>query len=296
MKRVTKNIVWSLVAKTVKKVSRNYIAGPELKDATSVCETLLSKGYNCTIGYWDGPDDQPDSVKNQYLAIQNHLQQIQGKNYLSIKLPALKDNSELISAVIENAVKTNTDLHFDALTSEQNDDAIKYIASLNNFDETNLGCTLPGRWKSSFANAELAIEKGIPIRVVKGQFETNPENYLDSEDGFIELIRHIAGRAKSVRLATHNPILVEKSLKILNLANTPCELELLYGLPIRKAIAIARKRNISVRIYVAYGNAFLPYALTSIRKQPLNFIKLLFALVSSNYLSSFPALSENLSN
>jgi proline dehydrogenase len=45
----------------------------------------------------------------------------------------------------------------------------------------------------------------------------------------------------------------------LHAAGTPCRLELLFGLPVRRLLQLARLVGVAVRLYVPYGHAFLPY-------------------------------------
>jgi proline dehydrogenase len=44
-------------------------------------------------------------------------------------------------------------------------------------------------------------------------------------------------------------------------AGTPCELELLFGLPSRAVLKTAFELAVPVRYYLPYGHAWLPYAL-----------------------------------
>jgi proline dehydrogenase len=49
---------------------------------------------------------------------------------------------------------------------------------------------------------------------------------------------------------------------------TPCELELLFGLPMRAVSAVARDAGVPVRVYVPFGAAWMPYALSQLRRKP----------------------------
>jgi hypothetical protein len=62
-------------------------------------------------------------------------------------------------------------------------------------------------------------------------------------------------------VASHDPALVAWSAERLEHAGTPCELELLYGLPTRRVLSVAAGSGLGVRVYVPFGTAYLPYGL-----------------------------------
>jgi proline dehydrogenase len=62
-----------------------------------------------------------------------------------------------------------------------------------------------------------------------------------------------------VAVATHDTDLAKASFEILQLASIPCELELLFGLPMTSSLKLAESLQIPVRIYVPFGRGYLPY-------------------------------------
>ena len=112
------------------------------------------------------------------------------------------------------------------------------------------------------------VELGIRPRVVKGQWADPAEPGIDPRAGFLAVIDRLAGRARAVGVATHDPPLAEEALRRLARAGTPYELELLQGLPMNGVLRVARKLGAPVRIYVPFGLAWVPYALEQIHKRP----------------------------
>ena len=51
-------------------------------------------------------------------------------------------------------------------------------------------------------------------------------------------------------------------------ANTSCELELLYGLPLEPATRIAKATGVNVRMYLPYGHGWLPYSISQVYQKP----------------------------
>ena len=60
--------------------------------------------------------------------------------------------------------------------------------------------------------------------------------------------------------------LAREALRRLRAAGTPCELELLFGLPAMPAARAADELSVPVRIYVPYGHATLPYRIADARR------------------------------
>jgi proline dehydrogenase len=71
-----------------------------------------------------------------------------------------------------------------------------------------------------------------------------------------------------VAVASHDVTLARTALERLIRSGTSCELEMLYGLPMKASIAQARELGVPVRVYVPYGQAFLPYAMSQLKQNP----------------------------
>jgi proline dehydrogenase len=84
----------------------------------------------------------------------------------------------------------------------------------------------------------------------------------------LTLADRLAGRAGHVIVATHDGDLAREALARLRAAGTPCELELLLGLPPQASIRAAREAGVGVRAYVPYGCARLPYRLSEAGRNP----------------------------
>jgi len=96
----------------------------------------------------------------------------------------------------------------------------------------------------------------------------DPSEPVDPFEGFLKVIERLAGRARHVSVATHDPKLVRAALSALLARGTPCELELLYGLPVGAVLPIARELGVPVRVYLPYGHAWLPYVVGRLKKEP----------------------------
>lgn len=273
--------------------TRNYIAGPELADAQRVCGVLVDRGYWVTQGYWDGAGDTPQIVQENCAASIENLGRFRGSNYVSVKLPALDYDENLLGTLLDQSDRQGVPLHFDSLAPEHATSIFSCMRHMASISTREIGCTLPGRWLRSIKDADMAVELGATVRVVKGQWDDPEAPHGDPRAGCLQVIDRLAGRARCVRVASHDVSLAREALTRLRNAGTCCELELLYGLPAAPLVSVAEDLQVPVRFYVAYGTAYLPYALSNLRTNPKMLMPLVKEAFKRNYLSSIPIHSSS---
>ncbi len=238
----------------VKRAARRYISGPEIADALRTGRMLHERGLSCTFGYWDSGSDAPTDVAQRALDAAHALASSGIDGYVSVKSTALAYDATPLRALDQSHV------HIDAMGFDSVDGTFGFAADL-----PGAGLTLPGRWRRSDRDAQTVIEMGRPVRVVKGQFP----GYADDRDpsaGFLSVIDVLAGRAPFVAVASHDVPLASEALRRLRQAGTPCELQLLYGLPVDRVLRETGERT--ARVYVPFGTAYVPYALRRLRENP----------------------------
>jgi proline dehydrogenase len=253
----------------LKVAARNYIAGDTFDDATRVARRLAERKLRSTIGFWNTESQSARFVADQYLAGLDALADDPSDTYLSIKLPDLRFSSSLLQEVVDRSSRVGRRIHFDSLAHEAADRTREMVdRALASTPAADIGYTLPGRWRRSLDDALWTTERGLFVRVVKGEWSDPTDPNRDPHAGYLEVIDRLAGRAARVAVATHDPKLATESVRRLQAAGTPCDVELLHGLPIRSSILNARRLGVDVRMYVPYGEAYMPYALSQVRRKP----------------------------
>jgi len=249
-----------------RRAAKAYVSGELLEDALRVSEQFNQRGLGVCLAYWDSETDVPREVANEYLA---GIDALAGREhgYLSIKVPSLDYSRELLSEILAQAQSNKVRLHFDAVALDSADQS-RALFDWALESGAELSYTLPGRWARSVQDAAWAIERGVVVRVVKGQWADPSEPKRDLQDGFLEVIDALAGRARHVAVATHDLRLASEAVNRLRTAGTSCEIELLYGLPMRRSLQLADWLAVGVHVYVPYGKAYLPYALSKMRSNP----------------------------
>ena len=251
----------------LRKAARGYVAGPALPDALRLAQTFAAQGVPAsTLCFWDAQDDPPRHVADMYLATVRAIQSAHLDSYVSIKAPSLDFDAGLLAEIADTAGEAGIRMHFDSLGVETVDRTFRLMERARTHGAP-LGCTIPGRWRRSPRDAQLASQMGLRVRVVKGQWP-DPADAVDPHSGFLDVIEALAGGAAPVAVATHQPVLAAAAVRKLQSAGTPCEMELLYGLPSRGVLKTARSLGVPVRYYLPYGHAWLPYALRQARRDP----------------------------
>lgn len=275
------------------RAARSYISGDTLADAQRVQRQVTARGLSSTIGFWDGDGDAPQTIADEYLRGLDLLAAQPQPGYLSIKLPSLGGDASLLHAVADRAAAKGLRLHFDSLGIEHVDATRKAIERLRQLHpQLPLSLTLPGRWARSPDDADWAAGQGVGVRIVKGQWADPQAPDLDPRAGFMAVVDRLAAQrgaagggapsgpaasapltsypaaALPVCIATHDIELLATALDRLQRAGRPCDVELLYGLPMVHALRMARQQQAPIRIYIPYGAAYLPYAAGKLRSNP----------------------------
>ncbi len=267
MNQSLRHRVGRILQPVLRRAAHSYIAGPELSDALAMARALGVQGKGSTIAFWDETGAAPADVLKACLDSVEALGSETLDCYLSVKAPSVQYSAEALLRVIDKCECSKTRLHFDSLGLDSAEPTRALLESLLP-RYSNISFTLPGRWVRSLEDAEWAVNRGVSVRVVKGQWGDPAMPRRDSHKGFLDVIDRLAGGGGSVAVATHNPALAAPALERLMKAGTPCELELLFGLPSKAVLRIAGSMGVRCRIYVPYGYGWLPYSLSQARKNP----------------------------
>ena len=253
----------------MQRAAHAYVGGESLNDALVVGRRIAAEGMPNTLSYWNSINAGARQVADEYLA---SIEQLAGsglEGYISIKPPALRFDCALAVELAEQAQTHGIRLHCDSHGPEVADATNAMLqAMLQRLSPENLSTTIPGRWSRSLCDAQWAVDRGITVRVVKGEWPDPADPNRDTGAGFLEVIDRLAGRARHVAVASHNVPLAAEAIARLRAAGTSCELELLFSLPLRQSLAWADAHDVAVRIYIPYGPGYIPHAINQLRRKP----------------------------
>lgn len=261
--------------------TRSYTTGPDVADAMKLADVAAARGMPSTICYWNDGKEEPAAVLQRYLGSLDAMESSGHDADLAVKIPALWDRRDLVATIVERARSLKKRVVFDSHAPEQSQLTFEVMSELG---PANLGCAIPGRWKRSIADAERAIELGLRVRVIKGQWPDPEQPDIDLREGFLRVVDVLAGRATHVGVATHDAPLAREAIRRLVAAGTPCEHELLFPLPMEPSATAARDAGIKTRLYIPFGEAWLPYSVSRAMENPRVLVWLLRDLFSGRRL------------
>jgi proline dehydrogenase len=245
--------------------ARKYVAGNALGDAVDLAKRAAAQGLSCTMCYWNDGSEDPEVVAAEYGSILDYLGQSSLDGALAAKIPALWERDEQVAGVVALARSKRVPVIFDAHAPEQSDATLRF---LERHGGDGLGLAIPGRWRRSLRDADRAIELGARVRVVKGEWVDPEEPGMDLREGYLRVIRRLAGRARFVGVATHDAVLAAQAMQILAEAGTPFEQEFVFPLPIAAARREGERFGVGARLYIPYGEAWLPYSIKRAFRNP----------------------------
>jgi proline dehydrogenase len=243
-----------------------YGAGPGLDQAIDVCRRLAAYGIASVIGYSPSPGEPARVVTDVHLAAFDRLSAEGLDCYVSVKLSGIGFDAALFAELTAAAARSGRRLHADALKAETADATLRLLEGAPR--PGPFGTTLPGRWRRSLADSSRAVGLGLSLRVVKGHWADDLGGSVDPAKGFLDVVDQLCGYQGGVAVATHNVRLLRDSLRRLTASGTPCEAELLLGLPFRGPATAAERFGVPVRVYVPYGDAWPGYGVRDLVGHP----------------------------
>lgn len=234
-----------------------HVAGPSARDVAALG---ARQGGRASFGYFPANPSTPDTIEAANLEM---LAAGAGLDaYLSIKAPHMAFAPDRHDRIAAAAKAAGMAILFDAHAPHQAE------ATLALAERLAAGAVLPARWQRSRGDAERMRDQSGRIRVVKGEWADPDGDAANKDAAYLALIGHLAGRAAPVAVATHDPLLAAAAMDMLLKAGTPCELEMLRGLPARRCAAEAAARAVPVRFYWPFGPGWWPYAVDKALARP----------------------------
>lgn len=253
----------------IQRAARPYLGGENVADALCVAERLTKDGFEVSLSYWDRGKEAPENVEAIAIAALSAMASNTPQSYLALKPPALRFSNEAARRIAAAAASFGVRLHFDSHGAEVVDRSNAMLdVMLEEIAPEYLGTTLPGRLMRSQQDAEWAIARGLHVRVVKGAWPDPSLPHTDLGAGFLDLIDRLAGRARYVAVATHDLKVGRAAIEKLREAGTPCEIEVLLGMPAKPLLEWAGAQDVNVRVYVPYGFGYIVNAVGVLRRNP----------------------------
>ena len=255
--------------------AKRYIAGDDFESAKLTANELITNGFEFSFNYvgeYSKTIDEATAARNQYLEILNYYQN--KKIDLSIKISQFgllisPENCEsLLQQIIEKAYNYGHTVRFDMEHSTITDKTLDLCLKLNQKYPETMGVALQARLFRTKDDMQELMNNNISVRLVKGAYIEKEsialKNYKDIQDNYLQLIELLGkGMNRRCAVATHDENILNDVLSKPDADRF--DYEFIYG--IRRDLQKSFKdQDHKVRIYLPYGDNWLPYAWRRLRE------------------------------
>lgn len=248
-----------------------------VSEGTEVCRFLQDHRMPTTLGRISKAGDDPEQIVAEYLQATHSLAgAVADLFYLSVKPPALRFEADYAAAIAAAALQNGHGVHFDSHKYLETERTLELLDALikRNLPTTRrasawrFSLSIPSRWRRSVSDARWAAERGVRVRLVKGDFAAGPSLEVDPARGMLDLVDLLAGQVSELALATHDSLLARECIGRCRASGTPVTLELLFGRPFSDMLALSREAGVPVGFYVPYGDTLSVYLVRDLLANP----------------------------
>ena len=273
-------------------LAKRFIAGHDFESAIPVISKLIWDGYDVTIDYLGELSKTEEDCQNalrQYVDIIEYYGAISTPIDISIKptqLGLLLDKVEcevrltdLVARAYEYGMTVRLDMEDSSVTQDTIDLAVKLRKQF-----PNIGIALQSNLYRTEKDLTDMMYHGVSVRLVKGAYKEHITKAYKRKDllhdTFLkQALRLVSDRCRSYyyykndttptpAIGTHDEKLLDDILGYLNRFNIEKHdlfIEMLYGIR-RDLSSSLQKEGYCVRLYVPFGEDWLPYTLRRLRE------------------------------
>jgi len=267
----------------VKMVSKRYIAGEDTASAMATCLRLKEQGFLTTVdilGESVTSDQQARDARDSYFDLIGEVANNDIAQNISLKPTAmglgLSEDiaNDYIGAIVRKAHEAGVFIRIDMEDSPYTDKTLAMYDRLR-VQYPQLGTVIQAYMHRSLDDVtRIAVSSGN-LRICKGIYKESPQiAYQDADEvrqNYLRLVKEMLKQGAYVGIATHDPFLIDESLKIikeLNIAADKYEFQALLGVPIVKRLDELVKMGHRVRIYVPFGSEWYAYSSRRLKENP----------------------------
>ena len=255
--------------------AKRYIAGDDIRSAQRTANALSNDGFSLSFNYvgeYSKTLDEAIAAQNQYSKILNNYQD--STIDLSIKISQFgilisqTDCESLVEQVVEKAHNFGHTIRFDMEHSKITDKTLDLCLKLNQKYPETMGVALQAKLFRTEDDMKECMNNNISLRLVKGAYIEKEsialKSYQKIQENYLRLIELLGTKMdRRCAVATHDETILNDILSKPD-ANR-FDYEFIYGIrrDLQKSI---KDQDQKVRIYLPYGENWLPYAWRRLRE------------------------------
>lgn len=255
--------------------AKRYIAGDDIRSAQRTANVLSNDGFSLSFNYvgeYSKTLDEAIAAQNQYSKILNNYQD--STIDLSIKISQFgilisqTDCESLVEQVVEKAHNFGHTIRFDMEHSKITDKTLDLCLKLNQKYPETMGVALQAKLFRTEDDMKECMNNNISLRLVKGAYIEKEsialKSYQKIQENYLRLIELLGTKMdRRCAVATHDETILNDIFSKPD-ANR-FDYEFIYGIrrDLQKSI---KDQGQKVRIYLPYGENWLPYAWRRLRE------------------------------
>ena len=255
--------------------AKRYIAGDDIRSAQRTANALSNDGFSLSFNYvgeYSETLDEAIAAQNQYFEILNNYQD--STIDLSIKISQFgilisqTDCESLVEQVVEKAHNFGHTIRFDMEHSKITDKTLDLCLKLNQKYPETMGVALQAKLFRTEDDMKECMNNNISLRLVKGAYIEKEsialKSYQKIQENYLRLIELLGTKMdRRCAVATHDETILNDIFSKPD-ANR-FDYEFIYGIrrDLQKSI---KDQGQKVRIYLPYGENWLPYAWRRLRE------------------------------
>ena len=255
--------------------AKRYIAGDDFKSAQLTANELISNGFEFSLNYvgeYSKTLDEAIAAQNQYSKILNNYQD--STIDLSIKISQFgilisqTDCESLVEQVVEKAHNFGHTIRFDMEHSKITDKTLDLCLKLNQKYPETMGVALQAKLFRTEDDMKECMNNNISLRLVKGAYIEKEsialKSYQKIQENYLRLIEILGTKMdRRCAVATHDETILNDIFSKPDASRF--DYEFIYGIrrDLQKSI---KDQGQKVRIYLPYGENWLPYAWRRLRE------------------------------
>ncbi|HEY3203937.1 MAG TPA: proline dehydrogenase family protein [Thermoanaerobaculia bacterium] len=266
----------------VRKIASRYVAGETLEQALGAVRNLNAEGCMATLDVLGEDVTRPEETEQTVHDYQRALAEIAARGLdsnISVKLTALGLKldpaacRQQFARILDAAKAVGNFVRIDMEDSSVTEETIRIFLEFRQRYE-RVGLVLQAYLRRSLADARRAAEIRANVRICKGIYVEPPEiAFQDREEiraSYMDLVHTLLEAGSYVGIATHDPLLIERSLATIRRRNLPreaYEFQMLLGVAggLRRRLVTEGHR---LRVYVPYGEAWYAYSVRRLKENP----------------------------
>jgi proline dehydrogenase len=267
-----------------RRVALRFVAGETLDDALGVARSLGRRRIASMLDHLGenvSSAEQASAAADQYVLALKRAQEDDDLDCnISVKLTQLgldvsyETCLENSARILDVAQERGTLVMIDMESSEYVDRTLRVHRELKD-RYPRIGVALQSALRRTERDV-FALPEASTIRLVKGSYLEPPDvafqERAEVDRCFARLFATLVARGHSVHVATHDPRLIDGSMRVAErrgISWDRLEFQMLYGIR-RDLQGRLAAQGVPVRVYVPYGSEWYPYLTRRLAERPAN--------------------------